>query len=92
MAISEAAKVERNRRWSDENKAAIAAYAEQLLQEGLPLAGFASVYRPVAMPQFDHYRLKGEKLVVICRRTGSASTHPSSWLPCAPPIAMGRFL
>jgi len=41
-AIVEAAKVERNRRWREENLAAINAYAEEVAKEGLPLAQFRS--------------------------------------------------
>ncbi|WP_320178783.1 type II toxin-antitoxin system CcdA family antitoxin [Roseovarius pacificus] len=41
-AISEAAKVERNRRWREENSAAISAYANEVAQEGLPLARYRS--------------------------------------------------
>ncbi|MCI5097881.1 MULTISPECIES: type II toxin-antitoxin system CcdA family antitoxin [Roseobacteraceae] len=41
-AISEAAKVERNRRWREENSAAISAYADEVAQEGLPLARYRS--------------------------------------------------
>ncbi len=40
QAIADAAKLERNRRWRAENQAAIAAYAEELAREGLPLAAF----------------------------------------------------
>lgn len=39
-AIAEAAKAERNRLWREENRAANAAYAEELAREGLPLARF----------------------------------------------------
>lgn len=39
-AIAEATKVERNRLWREENRAANAAYAKELAREGLPLAGF----------------------------------------------------
>ena len=39
-AIAEAAKVERNRRWRDENRAAIDAYAREVQDEGLPLAAY----------------------------------------------------
>ncbi len=39
-AIAEATKVERNRLWREENRAANAAYADELAREGLPLAGF----------------------------------------------------
>lgn len=41
-AIVEAAKVESNRLWRAENQAAIATYAEEVAQEGLPLAQFRS--------------------------------------------------
>lgn len=41
-AISEAAKIERNRLWREENKAAIKAYAEEVERDGLPLAGYRS--------------------------------------------------
>jgi antitoxin CcdA len=41
-AISEAAKVERNRLWREENQAAIKAYSEEVAREGLPLAPFRS--------------------------------------------------
>ena len=41
-AILDAAKVERNRLWRAENQAAIDAYAEEVAQEGLPLARFRS--------------------------------------------------
>lgn len=41
-AIAEAAKIERNRLWREENKAAIAAYAEEVEREGLPLAQYRS--------------------------------------------------
>jgi antitoxin CcdA len=39
-AIAEATKAERNRLWREENRAANAAYAEELAREGLPLAPF----------------------------------------------------
>lgn len=39
-AIAEAAKAERNRRWRDENRAAIAAYEAEVARDGLPLASF----------------------------------------------------
>ena len=42
-AISEAARVERNRLWRAENQVAIAAYAEEIAREGLPLAEFRSL-------------------------------------------------
>lgn len=39
-AIAGAAKAERNRRWQAENRAAIAAYADEVAREGLPLSQF----------------------------------------------------
>lgn len=39
-AIVEAAKAERNRRWREENKAALDAYAAEVEREGLPLAQY----------------------------------------------------
>lgn len=42
VAIAEAAKVERNRVWREENIAAIAAYADEVARDGLPLAQFRS--------------------------------------------------
>lgn len=41
-AIAEAAKAERNRRWRDENQTSLVAYAEEVAQDGLPLAAFRS--------------------------------------------------
>ena len=41
-AIAEAAKIERNRLWREENKAAIATYAEEVANDGLPLIRFRS--------------------------------------------------
>lgn len=41
-AIAEAAKVERNRLWRAENQSAINAYADEIANEGLPLAPFRS--------------------------------------------------
>ncbi len=41
-AILEAAKVERNRLWRAQNSEAIATYAEEVAQDGLPLARFRS--------------------------------------------------
>jgi antitoxin CcdA len=41
-AIVEAAKVERNRRWREENGAAIATYAEEIERDGLALSRFRS--------------------------------------------------
>jgi antitoxin CcdA len=42
QAIAEAAKAERNRLWRAENQAAIAAYADEVARDGLPLAPFRS--------------------------------------------------
>jgi antitoxin CcdA len=41
-AIIEAAKIERNRLWREENRPAIETYAEEIGKEGLPLAVFRS--------------------------------------------------
>lgn len=41
-AISEAAKLERNRRWREENSAAINAYADEVAKDGLPLSRYRS--------------------------------------------------
>lgn len=41
-AIAEAARLERNRRWREENREALAAYAEEVARDGLPLARFRS--------------------------------------------------
>lgn len=41
-AIAEAARVERNRRWREENRAALDAYAREVARDGLPLARFRS--------------------------------------------------
>lgn len=41
-AIAEATKVERNRRWREENLANIAAYADEVAKDGLPLTAFRS--------------------------------------------------
>jgi antitoxin CcdA len=41
-AIIEAAKIERNRLWREENRSAIETYAEEIGKEGLPLAVFRS--------------------------------------------------
>lgn len=41
-AIVEAAKIERNRLWRAENQSAINAYADEVAEEGLPLARFRS--------------------------------------------------
>lgn len=41
-AIEAAAKEERNRRWREENKDAIAAHAEEVERDGLPLSRFRS--------------------------------------------------
>jgi len=39
-AIAEATKVERNRLWREENRAALEAYAEEVAREGLALASY----------------------------------------------------
>ena len=39
-AIAEATKAERNRLWREKTRAANAAYAEEIVREGLPLAAF----------------------------------------------------
>ena len=39
-AIEEASRVERNRRWREENRDSLAAYAEEVERDGLPLARF----------------------------------------------------
>lgn len=39
-AIAEATKAERNRRWREENRAALEAYAEEVAREGLALASY----------------------------------------------------
>jgi len=39
-AIAEAAKIERNRLWREENKTSIASYAEEIEQDGLPLSQY----------------------------------------------------
>ena len=41
-AIVEAAKSERNRLWRAENQGAIAAYADEVAKDGLPLSQFRS--------------------------------------------------
>jgi antitoxin CcdA len=41
-AIAEATKVERNRVWREENSVAIAAYADEVARDGLPLSPFRS--------------------------------------------------
>lgn len=41
-AIIDAAKAERNRRWREENTAAINAYADEIAQDGLALSRFRS--------------------------------------------------
>jgi antitoxin CcdA len=41
-AIAEAARHERNRRWREDNRAALEAYAREVAREGLPLARFRS--------------------------------------------------
>jgi antitoxin CcdA len=42
VAIAEAARGERNRRWREENRAALDGYAREVEREGLPLARFRS--------------------------------------------------
>jgi antitoxin CcdA len=39
-AIAEATRLERNRRWKEENRDALDAYAREIEREGLPLARF----------------------------------------------------
>lgn len=41
-AIVEAAKAERNRLWREQNQAAIAAYADEVARDGLPLTSLRS--------------------------------------------------
>ena len=41
-AIAEAARLERNRRWREENRGALEAYAREIEREGLPLARYRS--------------------------------------------------
>lgn len=41
-AIAEATKAERNHRWREENRENIAAYAEEVTRDGLPLTAFRS--------------------------------------------------
>ncbi|KJZ18466.1 type II toxin-antitoxin system CcdA family antitoxin [Loktanella sp. S4079] len=41
-AIADAAKLERNRLWRAENRAAIDAYTDEVAREGLPLARYRS--------------------------------------------------
>jgi antitoxin CcdA len=41
-AIAEAARLERNRRWREENREMLEAYAREIEREGLPLARFRS--------------------------------------------------
>jgi len=41
-AISDAARVETNRRWREDNRAALAAYSEDVTGETLPFARFRS--------------------------------------------------
>ncbi|MFD2741461.1 type II toxin-antitoxin system CcdA family antitoxin [Sulfitobacter aestuarii] len=41
-AILEAARLERNRHWREDNRAAIARYGEELAEEGLPLVPYRS--------------------------------------------------
>lgn len=39
-AIAEAARLERNRRWREENREALEAYAREIERDGLPLARY----------------------------------------------------
>jgi antitoxin CcdA len=41
-AIAEAARTELNRRWREENRAALDAFAREVARDGLPLARFRS--------------------------------------------------
>jgi antitoxin CcdA len=41
-AIAEAARLERNRRWREANREALAAYGREVARDGLPLARFRS--------------------------------------------------
>lgn len=41
-AIAEASRLERNRRWREENREALEAYAREVERDGLPLARFRS--------------------------------------------------
>jgi antitoxin CcdA len=41
-AIELAKKVERNREWREQNRAALLAYAEEVTRDGLPLAKYRS--------------------------------------------------
>ena len=41
-AIAEATKTERNLRWRAENQASLAAYADEVARDGMPLAAFRS--------------------------------------------------
>jgi antitoxin CcdA len=40
--VGAAGRLERNRRWREENRAALAAYAREVERDGLPLARFRS--------------------------------------------------
>ena len=42
QAISEAARIERNRLWREQNSEALDAYAQEVAQNGLPLAKYRS--------------------------------------------------
>lgn len=42
VAIADATRLERNRRWREENRAALETYAREVEREGLPLARFRS--------------------------------------------------
>lgn len=41
-AIAEAARLERNRRWREENREALEAYAREIERDGLPLGRYRS--------------------------------------------------
>lgn len=41
-AIAQAAKAERNRRWREQNRAALEAYAEEVARDGLALSSYRS--------------------------------------------------
>ncbi|MFG6621506.1 type II toxin-antitoxin system CcdA family antitoxin [Sulfitobacter sp. 1A05707] len=62
-AISEAAKLERNRLWRAGNQVAINAYADEVSKEGLPLTGLRSLLAGFTMAQFDLYHLKNGSLL-----------------------------
>ncbi|MFG6661527.1 type II toxin-antitoxin system CcdA family antitoxin [Sulfitobacter sp. 915] len=71
-AISEAAKLERNRLWRAGNQVAINAYADEVSKEGLPLTGLKSLLAGFTMAQFDLYHLKNGSLLWPYRQIRSA--------------------